>query len=55
MNRMDGLKLEFGDAWLVVRPSGTEPVLRVFAESPDRDRAEGLVAQALERVREVTG
>jgi phosphomannomutase len=55
MNRMDGLKLEFGDAWLAVRPSGTEPVLRVFAESPELDRARGLVAGALERVREVTG
>ena len=55
MNRMDGLKLEFGDAWLAVRPSGTEPVLRVFAESPDLDLARGLVARALERVREVTG
>jgi phosphomannomutase len=54
MNRMDGLKLEFGDAWLVVRSSGTEPVVRVFAESPNRDRAESLVTDALERVRQLT-
>ena len=53
VNRMDGLKLEFGDAWLVVRPSGTEPVVRVFAESSNRDRAESLVADALERVRQL--
>ena len=30
---MDGLRLSFeDDTWLLVRPSGTEPVVRVYAE-----------------------
>ncbi len=32
----DGVKyLLADDSWLLIRPSGTEPVLRVYAESPD--------------------
>jgi phosphoglucomutase len=33
-NRVDGLKLIFADgAWVLMRPSGTEPVVRFYAES----------------------
>ena len=33
-NRVDGLKLIFGDgSWVLMRPSGTEPVVRFYAES----------------------
>ena len=33
-NRMDGLKLLFDDgSWVLMRPSGTEPVVRFYAES----------------------
>lgn len=38
----DGLKLIFEDnAWILVRPSGTEPLLRIYCEAPtveERDR-----------------
>lgn len=35
VSHMDGLRLEFDDeSWLLLRPSGTEPVVRVFAEAP---------------------
>jgi phosphomannomutase len=33
---MDGFKFHFPDeSWVMIRPSGTEPVLRVYAEAPD--------------------
>jgi phosphomannomutase len=38
-----GVRLDFGDAWLLVRPSGTEPYVRLYAESEDVD---DLVADA---------
>jgi len=31
---IDGLRLESEDSWLLVRPSGTEPIIRLSAESP---------------------
>lgn len=34
-NEIDGIKLIFDDdSWLLVRPSGTEPVIRIYTESP---------------------
>ena len=31
----DGLKVRFDDGWVLLRPSGTEPLFRVFSESKD--------------------
>jgi phosphomannomutase len=42
----DGLRLSRGDDWVHVRPSGTEPVVRVIAESPSDTRTGELVALA---------
>ena len=36
METLDGVKyLLADDSWLLIRPSGTEPVLRVYAEARD--------------------
>src|SRR5262249_28309490 len=33
-NRVDGLRLDWPDRWVHVRPSNTEPIVRVIAEAP---------------------
>lgn len=43
---LDGLKLSWENAWLLVRPSNTEPVVRVVAEAKTRSRAQNLVRDA---------
>lgn len=39
----DGCKVWFESRWIIVRFSGTEPRLRIFAEAPTREEAEALV------------
>jgi phosphomannomutase len=45
-DRQDGLRLEWDDSWLHVRPSGTEPIVRLIAEAPSAARAGELVDSA---------
>jgi|Deesub1362A_J573_1020465.scaffolds.fasta_scaffold00216_30 phosphomannomutase/phosphoglucomutase len=39
----DGVRLNFEDGWVLIRPSGTEPLIRIFAESMDKNRAKDLL------------
>jgi phosphomannomutase len=44
----DGLRLAWVDRWLHVRPSGTEPIVRLIAEAPTQAEAEALIAAGRE-------
>ena len=44
----DGLRLAWKDRWVHVRPSGTEPIVRVIAEAPTEKDARALVDRARE-------
>ncbi len=44
MEKLDGYKFFFNDdEWLMIRPSGTEPVLRTYAEGNDKKRAKAFL------------
>ena len=45
ISRMDGCKVYLPDGWIIVRFSGTEPRVRIFAERPTRQAARALVRQ----------
>ena len=47
-DRLDGLRLDWPDRWLLVRASNTEPIVRIIAEAPDADAAKGLCDRAVE-------
>jgi len=53
-DHLDGLTISWHDRWFNLRPSNTEPVLRLNVEAPDADRVEELVA-AVQGVLEVGG
>ena len=46
-NRLDGMKLIFEDgSWVLMRPSGTEPVARIYAEADSKNASEKLAEEA---------
>ena len=51
VNTVDGFKVALADGtWLLVRPSGTEPKMRVYAEATSQERVEALLTAGRELV-----
>ena len=46
VERLDGVKLNLGKAWLMFRPSGTEPVLRIYCEAQSDDEVKSILNAA---------
>jgi phosphomannomutase len=52
VDRLDGLTVDLGDRWFNLRPSNTEPLLRLNTEAPDEVTVEDLVAEVRRIVEE---
>ncbi|MBV0925743.1 phosphoglucosamine mutase [Halomicroarcula limicola] len=48
LDTTDGWRLDFGDGWVLARPSGTEPLVRVYAEARTPERAAELAERMVE-------
>lgn len=53
INALDGVRLEFADSWMLIRASGTEPVIRVVCESMSQTKTDQLIAGGAGLVRDV--
>jgi len=51
---IDGLKIEFEDEWVHLRPSNTEPIIRVYAESNTEEKARALAEKIMEEIQSLT-
>jgi phosphomannomutase len=49
-DRLDGLTVDCGDWWFNLRPSNTEPLLRLNLEAPTRDQCDERVAELLSAI-----
>ncbi len=46
VNDADGVRIDLDDAWVHIRPSNTEPILRLIGEAPTDDAAWAVINQA---------
>ena len=45
---IDGVKIDFADSWVHLRKSNTEPIIRIYSEAEDMDKANLLAEQIKE-------
>jgi len=50
-SRLDGLKLDFAEGWVHLRPSNTEPIIRIYAEACSKDEADALADSFIAEIR----
>jgi phosphomannomutase len=54
VDTQDGMRLGWRDRWVHVRPSGTEPIVRVIAEAPTEGEARALILAGREAVEKLS-
>jgi len=54
VNTMDGVKLSWPDGrWVLIRPSGTEPIARIYAEAETEEKVTALIDEYKEKAGEL--
>jgi phosphoglucosamine mutase len=53
VNTEDGLRLDWEDCWVHVRPSNTEPVVRIIAEATTSERAQELIQEFSDKIHQL--
>ena len=51
ITNIDGLKIDFSDGWVHLRKSNTEPVIRIYAESEGKEKAEKFAQMMINEVK----
>ena len=51
----DGVKVDFPDGWVHLRKSNTEPIIRIYAEAANEERANQLATTMIEEVKHLAG
>ncbi|KAF0195318.1 MAG: phosphomannomutase [Bacteroidetes bacterium] len=53
INTEDGVKIEFGNEWVHLRRSNTEPIIRIYSESDSEAKADVLARKIIDDIRDV--
>ena len=55
INTIDGVKIDFPDGWVHLRPSNTEPIIRIYAEGLSEEFATSLANRIMTDIRALIG
>ena len=50
---IDGLKIDFEEGWVHLRRSNTEPIIRIYAESKEKEAADKFAANMINEIKEI--
>ena len=53
-SRLDGLKLDFPEGWVHLRPSNTEPIVRIYAEAASKNEADEIADRFITEIKSVS-
>lgn len=53
VNDIDGVKIEFGNEWVHLRKSNTEPIIRIYSESGAMESADALAQKIMKDIKEI--
>lgn len=54
VNRLDGIKLDFPEGWVHLRPSNTEPIVRIYTEAATKAEADALATRFIDEINQST-
>ena len=50
----DGIKITIDPKnWVMIRPSGTEPIVRVYAEAESQEKLDSLMSEYIQKVKSI--
>ena len=50
---IDGIKIDFADAWVHLRKSNTEPIIRIYTEATSVKEADALAKKTMQTIKEI--
>ena len=53
INTTDGVKIDFAEEWAHLRKSNTEPIIRIYSESSNEEKAESLAQKIISEIKEI--
>jgi len=54
VNTIDGVKIDFTNAWIHLRKSNTEPIIRIYTEAKSQQEADDLAIRFIEEIKGIT-
>jgi phosphomannomutase len=55
LSTIDGVKIDFAKEWVHLRKSNTEPIIRIYTESPSQQQADALALRIIDEIKAVAG